>query len=129
MYAKISNNINKLDNMEGQFDEAPNDTSYTRWSCHSSHKLLCKLCRTLPLPAILFLIFFRQVGHADLLDGWRCSSQKRMMSRLIQIRQLQTNESGFVISAINQYMLGSRYISIRCNRIEHWVHLICAGIH
>ena len=25
---------------------APNDTSYLRWSCHSGHKLLCKLCRT-----------------------------------------------------------------------------------
>ena len=27
---------------------APNDTAYKRWICHSSHKLLCKLCRTLP---------------------------------------------------------------------------------
>ena len=27
---------------------APNDTAYKRWSCHSSYKLLCKLCQTLP---------------------------------------------------------------------------------
>ena len=32
--------------------EAPNDTAYKRWSCHSGHKLLCKLCRTFPPPAI-----------------------------------------------------------------------------
>ena len=55
------------------------------------------------------LPFFGQAGHADLLDGWRCFSQKRVMSRLIQVRQHQTNESGFVISAINKYMSVSRY--------------------
>ena len=52
---------------------------------------------------------FGQAGHADLLDGWRCFLQKRVMSRLIQVRQHQTNESVFVISSINKYMLGSRY--------------------
>ena len=55
---------------------------------------------------VVCLPFF---GHADRLDEWRCSSEKRVMSRLILVRQLQTNESGFVISAINKYMLGSRY--------------------
>ena len=30
---------------------------------------------------------FGQAGHADLLDGWRCSSQKRVISRLIHVRQ------------------------------------------
>ena len=25
-------------------EEAPSDTSYKRCSCHSGHKLLCKLC-------------------------------------------------------------------------------------
>ena len=28
---------------------APNDTAYKRWNCHSWYKLLCKLCRNLPL--------------------------------------------------------------------------------
>ena len=55
------------------------------------------------------LPFLGQVGHVDPLDGWRCFPQKRMMSRLIQVEQHHTNESGFVISAINKYMLGSRY--------------------
>ena len=33
------------------------------------------------------LPFFGHVGHADPLDGWRCCSQKRVMSRPIQVRQ------------------------------------------
>ena len=61
---------------------------------------------------------FTVFGHVDQLDDWCCSSQKWVMSRLIQVRQLQTNKSVFVISAIN----------IRCNRIEHWVHLRYADI-
>ena len=31
---------------------APNDTAYKQWSCHSGFKLLCKLCRTSPPPAM-----------------------------------------------------------------------------
>ena len=37
------------------------------------------------------------------------ASQKRVMSKLIQVKQHPTNESGFMISAMNKYMLGSRY--------------------
>ena len=55
------------------------------------------------------LPFFWHAGHADPLDGWRCCSQKRVMSRPIQVRQLKTRKSGFVISAINKYMSESRY--------------------
>ena len=58
-----------------RLNSAPNDTPCKRWSCHSGYKLLCKLCQNLPpqqwgpdLP------FFGQAGHADPLDGWRCSS-------------------------------------------------------
>ena len=31
------------------------------------------------------LPFFGQAGHADPLDGWHCFSQKRVMSKLIQV--------------------------------------------
>ena len=47
------------------------------------------------------LPFFGQAGEADPLDGWRCFSQKRRMSRPIQVRQHHTKESGSVISAIH----------------------------
>ena len=69
--------------------EDPNDTAYKRWSCHSGLKLLYKLCRTSPPPAMgsRFTVF-GHAGHADPLDGWPCCSQKRVMSRPIQVRQL-----------------------------------------
>ena len=68
---------------------APNNTAYKRWSCHSGFKLLCKLCRTSPPPAVgTRFTVFGHAGHADPLDGWRCCSQKRVMSRPIQVRQL-----------------------------------------
>ena len=51
-------------------EEAPNDTAYKRWSCHSGLKLLCKLCRTSPPPAMgaRFTVFWarRPCGPA----GW-----------------------------------------------------------
>ena len=69
--------------------QAPNDTAYKRWSCHSGFKLLCKLCRTSTTPAMgARFTVFGHAGHADPLDGWRCCSQKRVMSRPIQVRQL-----------------------------------------
>ena len=67
---------------------APNDTAYKWWSCHSRQELLCKLCRTIPPPAMgARFTVFGHAGHADPLDGWRCCSQKRVMSRPIQVRQ------------------------------------------
>ena len=70
------------------FDTIDHD-NLLRWSCHSGLKLLCKLCRTSPPPAMgaRFTVFWH-AGHADPLDGWRCCSQKRVMSRPIQVRQL-----------------------------------------
>ena len=68
---------------------APNETAYKRWSCHSGPKLLCKLCRTFPPPAMgARFTLFGHADHVDPLDGWRCCSQKRGMSRSIQVRQL-----------------------------------------
>ena len=67
---------------------APYDTAYKRCISHSGHKLLCKLCRTFPPPAMgaRFPIFW--ACRMDPLDGCRCCSQKRVMSRPIQVRQL-----------------------------------------
>ena len=53
-------------------------------------KLMCKLCRTLrPAPqwGPDLPFFFGKADHSDPLGGWRCSSQKRVMSILIQVRQ------------------------------------------
>ena len=64
---KFTNWIHELDQVS---PEAPNDTAYKRWSCHSGFKLLCKLCRTSPPPAMgaRFTVFWacRPCGPA----GW-----------------------------------------------------------
>ena len=65
------------------------------------------------------LPFFGHAGHADPLDGWRCCSQKRVMSRPIQV---------WICDICHKQIHVRKQISIRCNRIEHWVHLRCAGI-
>ena len=80
-----------------------NDGDDTAYKLSQRSQTAVQIVSNPPLP------FFGQAGHADPVDSWRCSSQKRVMSRLIQVRQLQTNKSGFAISAINKYMLGSRY--------------------
>ena len=48
-----------------------------------SELLMCAVQIVLNLPIYLFLA----AGHADPLNGWRCTSQKRVMSRQIQVRQ------------------------------------------
>ena len=80
-------------NLNKNLARGHSDTAYKRWSCHSSHKLLGKLCRTFPPPAMgaRFTVFWGQAGHANPLDSWRCFLQKRVMSRLIQVRQHHTN--------------------------------------
>ena len=37
--------------------------------------------------AVQIVSFLGLAGNADPLDGWLCSSQKRVMSRLMQVRQ------------------------------------------
>ena len=71
----------------GDKDTAPNDTAYKRCSCHSGFKLLCKLCRTSPPPAMgaRFTVFWAcrpcwMAGAAAHKSG--------VMSRPIQVRQL-----------------------------------------
>ena len=53
---------------------APNDTAYKRWSCHSGLKLLCKLCRTSPPPAMgaRFTIF----GMPAMRTRWMAAAHK-----------------------------------------------------
>ena len=86
----------------------PNDTSYNRWSCHGGHKLLCKLCRNLSQRGP-DLLYFRQAGHAD----------KSNSDKYTQV---------WISDICHKQIHGRKQISIMCNRIEHWVHIICAGI-
>ena len=104
--------------------QAPNDTAYKRWSCHSGYKLLCKFCGNLPPPAVgaRFTVFFfanRPCGHA----GW-------LALLLIKAGDIETilHKQVWICDICHKQIHVRKRISMRCNRIEHWVHLSCAGI-
>ena len=82
----------------------------------------CANCVEPPRPIYRF---FGHAGHADPLDGWRCCSQKRVMSRP---GPTTLNKKVWICDICHKQIHVRKQISIRCNRIEHWVHLRCAGI-
>ena len=101
---------------------ASNDTAYKRWSCHSGLKLLYKLCQNFPpqqwrpdLPFLGMPVMRTRwmAGATANKSGW-CRHQ----SRSDNLKQ----------TSLDLWYLPVKKISIRCNRIEHWVHLRCAGI-
>ena len=65
-------------------------TQPTRGGAVTADSSCCANCVESPRPQKWGpdLPFFGHAGHADPLDGWRCCSQKRVMSRPIQVRQL-----------------------------------------
>ena len=107
---------------------APNDTAYKRWSCHSGLKLLCKLCQTSPPPprGTRFTVFWacQPCGPA----GW-------LVLLLTKAGDVDTNpglttlnKKVWICDICHKQIHVRKQISIRCNRIEHWVHLRCACI-
>ena len=99
--------------------EAPNDTAYKWWSCDSGYKLLCTLCRNHP-PDLPFFWASRQCGRA----GW-------LVMLLIKAGDVETNPGPTTSHKrvwICDICHDRKQQSIRYNRIEHWVHLRCAGI-
>ena len=104
---------------------APNDTAYKRWS---SHKLLCKLCRTLPPQAMgaRFTVFWasRSCGPA------RCLTLLLTKAGDVETNPCPTtsNKRVWICDICYKQIHVRKQISIRCNKIEHWVHLRCAGI-
>ena len=91
------------------------DKAYTRWSCHNGMS-------TPPAPSNEGPItVFGEASHADPLAGWYCSSKKRAMSE-------KYTQTSLDLRYLPQTNTGRKQISIRCNRIEHWVHLGCEGI-
>ena len=107
---------------------APNDTAYKRWSCHSGFKMLCKLCRTSPPPAMgaRFTVFWacRPCGP----DG--CLALLLTKAGDVETNPGPTtlNKKVWICDTCHKQIHVRKQISIRCNRIEHWVHLRCAGI-
>ena len=108
--------------------EDPNDTAYKRWSCHSGFKLLCKLCRTSPPPAMgaRFTVFWacRPCGPA----GWLALLLTKAGDVETNPGPTTLNKKVWICDICHKQIHVRKQISIRCNRIEHWVHLRCAGI-
>ena len=71
----ISDDLNVKGISMGEEDDvkrmAPNDTAYTRWSCHSGLTNPVQIVSTPPSPSNGGPI---TVFWADPLDGWQCSS-------------------------------------------------------
>ena len=109
-------------------NRAPNDTAYKRWSCHSGFKLLCKLCRTSPPPAMgaRFTVFWacRPCGPA----GWLALLLTKAGDVETNPGPTTLNKKVWICDICHKQIHVRKQISIRCNRIEHWVHLRCAGI-
>ena len=112
----------------GKGVQAPNDTAYKRWSCHSGFKLLCKLCRTSPPPAMgaRFTVFWacRPCGPA----GWLALLLTKAGDVETNPGPTTLNKKVWICDICYKQIHVRKQISIRCNRIEHWVHLRCAGI-
>ena len=107
---------------------APNDRAYKRWSCHSKLKLLCKLCRTSPPPAMVarFTVFWacRPCGPA----GWLALLLTKAGDVETNPGPTTLNKKVWICDICHKQIHVRKQISIRCNRIKHWVHLRCAGI-
>ena len=117
-----------LDPVDEETTKAPNDTAYKRWSCHSGFKLLCKLCRTSPAPAMgaRFTVFWacRPCGPA----GWLALLLTKADDVETNPGPTTLNKKVWICDICHKQIHVRKQISIRCNRIEHWVHLRCAGI-
>ena len=98
--------------------QAPNDTAYKLWRCHSKLKLLCILCRISPPPALgaRFTVF------------WACGPAGWLALLLTKAGPTTLNKKVWICDICHKQIHVRKQISIRCNRIDHWVHLRCAGI-
>ena len=85
---------------------------------------LSRWLRNLPHPVMgaRFTIFW-QAGKADTLDGRRCSLKAGDVET-----NPTTNKQVWICDICHKQIHGRKQKSIRCNRIEHCVHLRCAGI-
>ena len=91
-------------------------------------QLLCKLCRTSPPPAMgaRFTVFLacRSCGPA----GWLALLLTKAGDVETNPGPTTLNKKVWICDICHKQIHVRKQISIRCNRIEHWVHLRCAGI-
>ena len=104
------------------------DTVYTPWSCHNGLANPVQIVSTPPIPSnggrLPFFWASRPCGHA----GW-------LAMLLMKVGDVETNPAPttihkqvWICDICHRQIQVRKQISIGCNRIEHWVHLRCAGI-
>ena len=120
--------IGILERADDSQDLAPNDTAYKRWSCHSGLRLLCRLCRTTRHqhwgPYFPFFGPCRPCRPA----GWLALLLTKAGDVETNPGPTTLNKKVWICDICHKQIHVRKQISIRCNRIEHLVHLRCAGI-
>ena len=108
-----------------RWNMVPNNTAYTRWRCHIGLSNLVKIVST---PQQWCTIYCFWASRPCRPTGW-------LALLLIKAADVETNpgltttpNKGWICDICYRQIHVRKQISIRCNRIEHWVHLRCAGI-
>ena len=100
--------------------DAQNDTAYKRWSYDGGYKMQCKLCRNLPPPAMGARFTF--LGKAGMRTRWMAGAPPHKSG------PTTTHKQVWICDICHNQIHGRKQISIRCNKIDHWLHLRCTGI-
>ena len=103
------NNI--MEGVEGEPDVGSKRHSLQAVELSQRTQAAVQIVSNLPAPSNGGPIY-RFLGKPAMRTRWMAGAvahKRRVMSRPIQVRQLKTRKSGFVISAINKYMSESRY--------------------
>ena len=121
VYMLIVLQLKRWKSIDEYGDPAPNDTAYKRWCCHSELKLLCKLCRTSRPPAMgaRFTVFWacRPCRPA----GWLALLLTKAGDVETNPGPTTLNKKVWICDICHKQIHVRKQISIRCNRIEHWV--------
>ena len=100
---------------------APNDTAYMRWSCHSGLANPVQIVSTPPTPRNGGLITIWG-GKPAMRTRWIAGDVETNPGPTTKHKQL------WICDICYRRIQVRKKISIRCNRIEHWANLRCAGI-
>ena len=104
---------------------AANDTEYKRCTCHGGYKLRCKLCRNLRPQQCPINRFCKP---AMWTAGWLALFRIKAGDVETNPGPVTTHKQFWIFDICHKQIHCMKHISIRCNRIEPWLHLRYAGI-
>ena len=107
---------------------APNETAYTRWSCHSGLANPVHIGPNLPAPRNRAPITVFRASRPCGPAGWLAMLLINAGDVETNPRPTTTHKQAWICDICHRQQQVMKQISIRCNRIEHWVHPRCSGI-